>query len=99
MTKEEKITKIRQWIDPEERITVNFLDTFGLNAEVMGCNGELVNLAIDNGIPHLTQRIAVPLSRTMVCEDLSHYTRDPARPLKHCRLMLVIDDPRPPIIY
>lgn len=99
MTNEEKIEKIRPWIDPEERITVHFRDEQGLNAEVTGCNAELVDLAIETNVTHMKQRISVPLSRTDVSEDLSHYTRDPDRPLKHRRLMLVVDDKRPPIIY
>ena len=99
MINEEKMTTIRPWIDPEERVTVHFLDEHGLNAEVTGCNAELVDLAIETRVPHLAQRISVPLSRTEVSEDLSHYTRNPDRPLKYRRLMLVIADKRPPIIY
>lgn len=99
MTNEEKIEKIRQWIDPEERITVNFRDEQGLNAEVTGCSAELVDLSIETRVPHMKQTISVPLSRTEVSDDLSHYTRDPEHPLKHRRLMLVIDDERPSIIY
>lgn len=99
MTNEEKIEKIRPWIDPEERITVHFRDEQGLNAEVTGCSAELVDLSIETRMSHMKQRISVPLSRTELSEDLSHYTRDPERPLKHRRLMLVIDDKRPPVIY
>ena len=99
MTNEDKVEKIRPWIDPEERVTVHFSDEQGLNAEVTGCSGELVDLAIETHVPHVKQRISVPLSRTEVSEDLSHYTRDPDRPLRHRRLMLVVNDTRPPIIY
>ena len=99
MTNEEKIEKIRPWIDPEERITVHFRDEQGLNAEVTGCSAELVDLSIETRMSHMKQRISVPLSRTELSEDLSHYTLDPERPLKHRRLMLVIDDKRPPVIY
>ena len=99
MTNEEKVEKIRQWIDPEERITVHFRDAHDLSAVVTGCNAELVDLSVETRVPHVTQRISVPLSRTEVSEDLAHYTRDPDRPLKRRRLMLVIDDKRPPIIY
>ena len=99
MTNEEKVEKIRQWIDPEERITVHFRDEQGLVAEVTGCNAELVDLSIETGVPYMRQTISVPLSYTEVSEDLAHYTRDPDRPLKRRRLMLVIDDKRPPIIY
>ncbi len=99
MRNEDKLNTIRPWIDPKERVTVHFLDEDGLNAEVTGCNAELVDLSIETRVPHVTQRISVPLSRTEVSEDFSHYTRDPDRPLKHRRLMLVIDDKRPPVIY
>lgn len=99
MTNEEKVKRILPWIDPEERITVHFLDEQDLNAEVTGCNAELVDLSIETRVPHITQRISLPLRHMEVSEDLSHYTRNPDRPLKHRRLMLVIDDKRPPIIY
>jgi hypothetical protein len=99
MTNEEKVKKIFQWINPEERVTVHFLDEQDLNAEVTGCNAELVDLSIETRVPYMRQTISVPLSRTEVSEDLSHYTRDPERPLKRRRLMLVVNDKRPPIIY
>ena len=99
MTNEEKLKAIRPWIDPEERVTVNFLDEQDLNAEVTGCNEELVDLSLETRVPHVKQRISVPLRRAEVSEDLSHYTRDPDRPLKHRRLMLLINDKRPSIVY
>ena len=99
MTNEEKLKAIRPWIDPEERVTVNFLDEQGLNAEVIGCNDELVDLSLETRVLHIKQYISVPLRRAEVSEDLSHYTRDPDRPLKHRRLMLLINDKRPPIVY
>ena len=99
MTNEEKMKAIRPWIDPEERVTVNFLDEQGLNAEVTGCTDELVDLSLETRVPHIKQHISVALRRTDVSDDFSHYTRDPDRPLKHRRLMLVIDDTRPPIVY
>jgi hypothetical protein len=99
MTNEEKLKAILPWIDPEERITVNFLDEQDLNAEVTGCNDELVDLSLETRVPHIKQEISVPLRGVEVSEDLSHYTRDPDRPLQHRRLMLLINDKRPPIIY
>ena len=99
MTNEEKLKAIRPWIDPEERVTVNFLDEQGLNAEVTGCNDELVDLALETRVLHIKQHISIPLRRAEISEDLSHYTRDPDRPLKHRRLMLLINDKRPPIVY
>ncbi len=99
MTNQEKQKKIIPWINPEERITVDFLDAQDLNAEVTGCSDESVDLAIETHVTHMKQRIAVPLSRVIVSEDPSHYTRDPERPLKQRRLMLVINSTRRPIIY
>jgi len=99
MTNQEKMKAILPWINPEERVTVHFLDEQGLNAEVTGCNAELVDLSIETRVPHIKQHISVALRRTEVSEDLSHYTRDPDRPLKHRRLMLVIEYKRPPIVY
>ncbi|HKO29772.1 MAG TPA: hypothetical protein VJU54_01430 [Nitrospiraceae bacterium] len=99
MTNDEKLKAILPWIDPEERITVNFLDEQDLNAEVTGCNDELVDLSLETRVPHLKQHISVALRLAEVSEDLSHYTRNPDRPLKDRRLMLLIDDKRPPIIY
>jgi hypothetical protein len=99
MTNDEKLKAILPWIDPEERVTVNFIDEQGLNAEVTGCNHEIVDLSLETRMPHMKQRISVSLRRTEVSEDLSHYTRDPDRPLKHSRLMLIINDQRPPIVY
>ena len=99
MTNEEKEKVIRLWIDPAERITLRFLDEQGLSAEVTGCNDASVSLSIETHVPHMHQHTSVPLSRVQVSEDLSHYTRDPDRPLERRRLMLTIDEKRPLIIY
>ena len=63
MTNEEKLKAIRPWIDPEERVTVSFLDEQGLNAEVTGCNDELVDLSLETRTLHIKQHISVPLRR------------------------------------
>jgi hypothetical protein len=99
MTNEDKEKRIRQWMDPEERVTVQFLDALDLNATVANCTTQLVDLSIETHVPYMTQDISVPLSQVEVSEDFSHYTRDPERPLQRQRLMLVIDEKRPPIIY
>ena len=99
MAQKEKMKLIHPWIDPQERITVNFLDEKDLNAEVLGCNEELIDLAIETPMPHMKQRISLPLSQTIVSEDFSHYTRDPERPLKRSRLKLIVHEKRPAIIY
>ncbi|WP_447978022.1 hypothetical protein [Candidatus Nitrospira bockiana] len=99
MTNDEKAKLIRPWIDPEERVTVQFRNESSLNAEVTGVTDQVVDLLLDTRMVHMRQSVAVPLSRVRVSEDLSHYTRDPDRPLKRRRLMLVIDEDRPPITY
>lgn len=99
MTNEDKQTRIRPWIDPDERVTVHFLDAPDLNTTVTGCTDQLVDLSIETHVPYLRQHISVPLSQVEVAEDFSHYTRDPERPLQRQRLMLVINEKRPPIIY
>ena len=99
MTNEEKQMRIRPWIDPEERITVQFLDASDLNTIVTNCTDQLVDLSIETHVPYMQQKISVPLSQVEVAEDFSHYTRDPERPLERQRLMLVINEKRPAIIY
>ena len=99
MTNEEKAAKIRPWIDPEERVTVHFLNEDNLSAEVKSCNDVMVDLSIETRVPHMRQLVSVPLSHTEVSEDLSHYTRDPERPLEHRRLMLVVNENRPAVVY
>ncbi len=99
MTNEEKEKCIRPWINPEERVTVRFLDASDLNTTVTGCTDQLVDLSIETSVPYMGQHLSIPLSQVEVSEDFSHYTRDPDRPLQQQRLMLVIDEKRPPIIY
>ena len=99
MTNEEKQKRIRPWIDQEERITLQFLDAPDLNAEVTGCNDASVTLSIETHLFHMNQHISIPLSQIEVSEDLSRYTRDSERPLQRQRLMLIINEKRPPIIY
>lgn len=99
MTNTEKEKIISPWINPEERITVHFLDAPDLNAEVTNCTRHLVDLSIETQVSHMPQQLSIPLSEVGVTEDHSHYTRDPERPLQRQRLMLVINEKRPPIIY
>ena len=99
MTNEGNREAIRPWIDPKERVTVNFLDEQGLNAEVTDCNDVVVDLSLETQIPHIKQHISIPLRRAQVPEDPSHCTRNPDRPLKLIRLMPIIDEKRPPIVY
>ena len=99
MTNEDKQNRNRPWINPEERVTVHYLDAPHLNTTVTGCTDQSVDLSIETQVAQLKQKISVPLSQVEVTEDFSHYTRDPERPLQQQRLMLVINEKRPPIIY
>ena len=96
---EQKAAAIRKWIDPEERITVQFDDQRDLNAEVTGCTDQVVSLSLDTTVPHLRQRITLPLSAVEVSKDFSHYTRDPERPLKRERMMLIARGKRPAVVH
>jgi len=95
MDNEEKAKLIAAWIDPNERVTIDFLDEKDLNAEVIGCNYEVVDLALETAFPHLRQEITLALGSVEVGEDRGHYTRDPERPLRYGRLRLVINQKRP----
>lgn len=99
MTNEDKRTRILPWIDPEERVTVRFLDGPDLNATVTDCTEQLVDLSIETSVAYMNQRLSIPLRLVEVSDDDSHYTRNPERPLQQQRLMLVINETRPPIIY
>jgi hypothetical protein len=96
---QEKAAIIKEWIDPEERVTVEFDDQDDLSAEVTGCNEQLVFLSLDTDVPHIRQQISVPFSDVELSEDHVHYTRDPDRPLKRKRLMLTIRGNRPAVVY
>jgi hypothetical protein len=98
MDNTEKAAVIVHWVNPEERVTVQF-DDQRVNAEVTGCTDQLVDLSVETNVPHMRQRLSVPLSHVEVSEDHSHYTRDPERPLKQKRLMLVVKGNRPAIVY
>lgn len=94
-TNPEKVRAIRAWIDPDERVTVDFSDERNLNAEVVDCTDDVVELAVDAAVPHLRQRVIVPLRLVTVSDDPWHYTRDPSKPLRHSRLRLSVDRARP----
>jgi len=96
---EQKAETIRKWINPEERITVQFDDQRDLSAEVTACTDQVVSLSLDTAVPHMRQQITLPLSALEVSEDFSHYTRDPERPLKRERMMLIAQGKRPAVVY
>lgn len=72
-----KYEVIHPWINLEERVTVDFVDEKNLNAIVMHCTHDYVNLAIQMRFPHMKQHITVPLSNVELGEDRTKYTRDP----------------------
>ena len=98
MENAEKARIIRPWIDPDERVTVDFENERDLNAEVTGCTTELVDLALETNFPYLRQTISVPLGKVEVTEDRSKYNRDPEKPVQRSRLRLVIEGKRPEVV-
>jgi hypothetical protein len=98
MENDTKANAIRRWIDPEERVTVDFDDERDLNAEVKGCNAEVVSLALETAFPHLRQDITIPLGEIDIGEDRGKYTRDPEKPLQYGRLRLIVHQKRPQAI-
>jgi hypothetical protein len=81
MTNEEKQKRIRQWIDPEERITVHFLDSPDLNTKVTNCTDQLMDLSIETQVPHMAQA-SQSRSARLRCRKTSPTTREiPTDPL------------------
>ena len=97
-TNKQKAALIKKWINPDERITVQFDDQRDLSAEVTGCTDQLVSLSLDTSVPHMRQEISLPLSSVQVAEDHTHYTRDPERPLERKRMMLIARGKRPALV-
>ena len=81
---------IREWIDPEERITVDLVDEEDVSAVLTGCTNEPVDRSLDTRFLHLRQQLCVSMSQVMVGEDPTHYTRDSEKPLRHARLRLMM---------
>ncbi|MDR4493497.1 MAG: hypothetical protein AB7P17_00210 [Nitrospirales bacterium] len=94
MTNQEKAELIRPWVNPNERITVDFTDVQGLNALVEGCTENVVHLTFQETFPHLKERITVPLRIVTVDEDPYHYTRDPRHTIQN-RLRLHVEQNQP----
>lgn len=99
MTNHEKERLIRPWVDPKERVTVHFPNSRDLHAEVIGCTDQLVTLLIETSVPYMNQCVPVPLGQIDVSEDLSRSPRDQNHSPQRRRLMLVVREKRPPIIY
>ena len=99
MSRADKLALITPWINPEERITVRFDDQGDINTVVSDCTERLVDLELETPVPHIRQKLSIPLSEVEVSEDPSHYTRDPDKPLQFKRLQLIIKGKRPAIVY
>ena len=74
MTNDEKKDVISRWIDPEERVTVRFLDAQDLNTEVTGCTEQLVDLSIETHVSHMKQHLPSPSARWR-CQRISRTIR------------------------
>ena len=94
MTNHEKAEMIKPWVNPEERISVDFEDAKGLNAIVEGCTENVVHLIFQEPFPHVKERVTLPLRLVTVDEDPYHYTRDPDAPIQR-RLRLRVEENRP----
>ncbi len=99
MSRADKLALITPWINPEERITVQFGDQGDMNTVVSGCTKRLVDLELETPVLDLRQKLSIPLSEVEVSEDPSHYTRDPDKPLQFKRLLLIVKGKRPAIVY
>jgi hypothetical protein len=95
MESSEKADIIRRWIDPEERVTVDFENEGDLNAEVVECDELTVTVVLETAFPHYKQHLTLPLSMLSVGEDKTHYTRDSEKPLRYGRLRLTVHENRP----
>jgi hypothetical protein len=95
MQNHEKLRLIKPWINEEERVTVDFVNERGLNAQVTDCTDEVVSLALETAAPHMKQRVTLPLRDIEVGEDFTHYTRDPDEPVRQGRLKLTVNEERP----
>jgi hypothetical protein len=99
MSRTKKLALITPWINPEERITVQFEDQGDINTVVTDCNERLVDLELETTVPHMRQKLSIPLSDIEVSEDPTHYTRDPDKPLQLKRLLLSVKGKPPAIVY
>lgn len=99
MSRGEKLALITPWINPEERVSVQFDDQRDINTIVTGCSERLVDLELETNIPHIRQKLSIPLSELDVSEDPTHYTRDPDKPLQFKRLLLIVKGKRPAVVY
>jgi hypothetical protein len=98
MDNRDKAQAIRTWVNPEERVTVDFEDERNLNAEVTACNEEVVELALETAFPHLRQEVSIPLGHIEIGEDRGKYTRDPDQPARYGRLRLMVQERRPQVL-
>ncbi len=95
MENEDKAAAIRRWIDPEERITVDFEDEKDLNAVATARTPAIVAFSLETAFPHLRQDLTISLTDVEIGEDTAKYTRDPDKPLRQGRLRLAIRGKRP----
>ena len=52
MSRADKLAIITPWINPEERITVQFDDQHDINTVVAGCTERLVDLELETPCPY-----------------------------------------------
>jgi len=57
MESSEKADMIRPWIDPEERVTVDFENERDLSAQIAESDGMTVTLLLETAFPHYKQHL------------------------------------------
>lgn len=97
MDNKDKADLIKPWINPEERVTVDFNNRSGLNAQIDGCTNNVVHLIFQEVFPHMKERVTIPLRNVEVDEDPFHYNRDPTTPIRN-RLRLRINQTYPDVL-
>ena len=95
MNNTEKFSLIQDWVNCEERVTVDLADEKNLSAMITNCTTDHVDLAIQTHFPHLKQQVSIPLGAVDLGEDRTKQTQDPDQPVRYGRLLLLINMKRP----
>ena len=90
----QKAASIRQWINPEERVTVDFENEHDLNAEVIECDGQNGDVAARDRISTLANGILRFLSMISVGRIKSLHS-GPDKPVQYGRLRITVHEARP----
>lgn len=59
-----KVEAIQPWVDPEERVTVDFQNASDLNVGVISCTDYVVELGLETFMPHSRQEVCCTVARS-----------------------------------